>query len=122
MLCNNRGSLQNYLALDLQPMSTNKSRNLCDKITLDRVVLQHERIGYSRPADSGAVDTQRWPLLRVSWWSSWSETSRVPTGTENQGKPGKIGEHFPVREKSGNFVQTGKVGEFAQTTGKVLND
>ena len=31
---------------------------------------------------------------------------RVPTRT---GKPGKMGRHFPVREKSGNFEQTGKV-------------
>ena len=30
---------------------------------------------------------------------------RVPTRT---GKPGKMGRHFPVREKSGNFEQTGK--------------
>ena len=35
-------------------------------------------------------------------------TLRVPTRT---GKPGKIGRHFPVREKSGNFEQTGKVGK-----------
>ena len=46
----------------------------------------------------------------------------VPTGTGNQGKPGKMGSHFPVREKSGNFVKTGKVreksGNFAQNTGK----
>ena len=34
--------------------------------------------------------------------------SRVPTRT---GKPGKMGRHFPVREKSGNFEQTGKVRE-----------
>ena len=27
-------------------------------------------------------------------------------------KPGKTGEHFPVREKSGNFAKTGKVREF----------
>ena len=33
---------------------------------------------------------------------------RVPTRT---GKPGKMGRHFPVREKSGNFEQTGKVSE-----------
>ena len=33
----------------------------------------------------------------------------VPTGT---GKPGKMGRHFPVGEKSGNFTKTGKVGEF----------
>ena len=32
----------------------------------------------------------------------------VPTRT---GKPGKMGRHFPVREKSGNFEQTGKVRE-----------
>ena len=34
--------------------------------------------------------------------------NRVPTRT---GKPGKMGRHFPVREKSGNFEQTGKVRE-----------
>ena len=33
---------------------------------------------------------------------------RVPTQT---GKPGKMERHFPVREKSGNFEQTGKVRE-----------
>ena len=33
---------------------------------------------------------------------------RVPTQT---GKPGKMGRHFPVREKSGNFEQIGKVRE-----------
>ena len=33
---------------------------------------------------------------------------RVPTRT---GKPGEMGRHFPVREKSGNFEQTGKVRE-----------
>ena len=33
---------------------------------------------------------------------------RVPTLT---GKPGKMGSHFPVREKSGNFEQTGNVRE-----------
>ena len=36
----------------------------------------------------------------------------VPTRTGNQGKPGKMERHFPVREKSGNFVKTGKVREF----------
>ena len=39
-------------------------------------------------------------------------TGMVPTGTGNHGKPGKMGRHFPVREKSGNFVMTGKVREF----------
>ena len=32
----------------------------------------------------------------------------APTRT---GKPGKMGRHFPVGEKSGNFEQTGKVRE-----------
>ena len=45
---------------------------------------------------------------------------RVPTRT---GKPGKKGRHFPVREKSGNFEQTGKVreksGKITQNTGKL---
>ena len=33
---------------------------------------------------------------------------KVPTRT---GKPGKMGRYFPVREKSGNFEETGKVRE-----------
>ena len=33
----------------------------------------------------------------------------VPTLT---GKPEKMGKHFPVREKSGNFEQTEEVREF----------
>ena len=41
---------------------------------------------------------------------------RVPTRT---GKPGKMGRHFPVREKSGNFEQTGKVRKITQKTGKL---
>ena len=40
----------------------------------------------------------------------WAEEDRavfrIPTQT---GKPGKIGRHFRVFEKSGNFEQTGKV-------------
>ena len=36
------------------------------------------------------------------------DRTRVPTRT---GKPGKMGRHFPVREKIGNFEQTGKVRE-----------
>ena len=48
------------------------------------------------------------------------ELRRVPTQT---GKPGKMGRHFPVREKSGNFEQTGKVreksGKITQNTGKL---
>ena len=34
--------------------------------------------------------------------------SSVPTRT---GKPGKMGRYFPIRERSGNFEQTGKVRE-----------
>ena len=37
-----------------------------------------------------------------------TDMDRDPTRT---GKPGKMGRHFPVREKSGNFEQTGKVRE-----------
>ena len=48
------------------------------------------------------------------------DTIRVPTRT---GKPGKMRRHFPVREKSGNFEQTGKVreksGKITQNTGKL---
>ena len=36
----------------------------------------------------------------------------VPTGTGKTGKPDKNGRHFPVTEKSANFVKTGKVREF----------
>ena len=43
----------------------------------------------------------------------------VPTGTGNQGKPGKMGRHFPVREKSGGILlRLVKSGNFAQNTGK----
>ena len=52
-----------------------------------------------------------------------SDNGRVPTRTGKPGKPGKMGRHFPVREKSGNFEQTGKVreksGEITQNTGKL---
>ena len=54
------------------------------------------------------------------WIKIITITIRVPTQT---GKPGKMGRHFPVREKSGNFEQTGKVreksGKFTQNTGKL---
>ena len=47
-------------------------------------------------------------FLKQSDLSSDYSICRVPTRT---GKPGKVGRHFPVREKSGNFDQTGKVSE-----------
>ena len=47
-------------------------------------------------------------LLYKKYISACSQVSRVPTRT---GKPGKMGRHFPIREKSGNFGQTGKVRE-----------
>ena len=40
----------------------------------------------------------------------------VPTWT---GKPEKMGKLFPVREKSGNFEQTGKVREFYPVKGAI---
>ena len=46
-----------------------------------------------------------------------------PLGLENLEKPGKMGRNFPVREKSGNFEQTGKVreksGKITQNIGKL---
>ena len=52
-----------------------------------------------------------------------SDVTRVPTRTGKTGKPGKMERHFPVREKSGNFEQTGKVreksGKTTQNTGKL---
>ena len=54
------------------------------------------------------------------WFIKCLISCRVPTRT---GKPGKMGRHFPVREKSGNFEQTGKVreksGKITQNTGKL---
>ena len=47
-------------------------------------------------------------LLQDYCSNSLQTWNMVPTGTGNQGKPGKMGRHFPVREKSGNFVKTGK--------------
>ena len=44
-------------------------------------------------------------------WNPKGKVNRVPTRTGKPGKPGKMGRHFPVREKSGNFEQTGKVRE-----------
>ena len=46
------------------------------------------------------------------------EYFRVPTRTGKTGKPAKMGRHFPVREKSGNFEQTGKVRENHTKYGK----
>ena len=42
----------------------------------------------------------------------------VPTGT---GEAGKTGRNFSVREKSGNFYWTGKIGKFTQNNGKIRN-
>ena len=36
---------------------------------------------------------------------------RAPTGTGNQGKPGKLWKKIPCREKSWNFVKTPKSGK-----------
>ena len=43
--------------------------------------------------------------LGYLWWQIPS--CRIPDRTEKPAKPGKMGRHFPVREKSGNFEQTG---------------
>ena len=56
-------------------------------------------------------------------FQKFDHNRRVPTRTGKPGKPGKMGRHFPVREKSGNFEQTGKVreksGKITQNTGKL---
>ena len=51
--------------------------------------------------------------------SNVSELHMVPTETGKQGKPGKMGRHFPVKEKSGNYVKTGKVKEFYSKNWKI---
>ena len=59
----------------------------------------------------------------MKYWHYAFVWGRVPTRTGKPGKPGKMGRHFPVREKSGNFEQTGKVreksGKITQNTGKL---
>ena len=59
-------------------------------------------------------------VLTPKGWVPPTPMNRVPTQT---GKPGKMGRHFPVREKSGNFELTGKVreksGKITQNTGKL---
>ena len=47
-------------------------------------------------------------VIAISHYVNGACSDRIPTRT---GKPGKMGRHFPVREKSGNFEQTGKVRE-----------
>ena len=55
-----------------------------------------------------------WPFGTLpfsTFWVKFGHKGRVPTRNGKTGKPGKMGRHFPVREKSGNFEQTGKVKE-----------
>ena len=51
-------------------------------------------------------------LLQDYCSNSLQTWNMVPNGTGNQRKPGKMGRHFPVGEKSWNFVKTGKVREY----------
>ena len=61
--------------------------------------------------ESNCYDPERVKnFLKVSRFVS-CHYNRVPTWTGKPGKPGKMGRHFPVREKSGNFDETGKVRE-----------
>ena len=63
---------------------------------------------------------------QLKWFCTYSVVvsafSRVPTHTGKTGKPGKMREVFPVREKSGNFrispESQGKVREFFYQSGK----
>ena len=45
-----------------------------------------------------------------------SDFNRVPTRT---GKPGKMGRHFPVRERPGILNRLEKSGKITQNTGKI---
>ena len=47
-------------------------------------------------------------LLRANCSYYLQTWNMVPTGTGNERKPGKMGRHFPVRQKSVNVVKTGK--------------
>ena len=42
----------------------------------------------------------------------------VPTGTGNQGKPGKMGRHFQSGKSWGILSRLEKSGNFGQNTGK----
>ena len=80
----------------------------CSQITLARELSSLCKVNYR-----GNVVTNRYCFLSLLQVLVMIETGsgfrvRVPTRT---GKPGKMGSHFPVREKSGNFEQTGKVRE-----------
>ena len=61
------------------------------------------------PADllADSIMADPFPHLLPSFFLGGGE-QQVSTRT---GKSGKMGTHFPVREKSGNFEQTGKVRE-----------
>ena len=48
-------------------------------------------------------------MLDLASFHNNRNRNMVPTPTGKQGIPGEMGEHFPVREKSANFNQTGKV-------------
>ena len=54
-------------------------------------------------------------LGTVSHLTPKSNSVRVPIQT---GKPGKMGRHFPGREKSGNLNGLEKSGKIIQNTGK----
>ena len=85
--------------------------------------------GYAEVEDNSVLVHQ----IVIIWWILFYAfrkvgeyiygSNRVPTRTAKPGKPGKMGRHFPVREKSGNFEQTGKVreksGKITQNTGKL---
>ena len=69
--------------------------------------------GFSMCGNTLGVSTHREPLSYSLWgFPEHGGFLASYTGTGNQGKPGKMGRHFPVRERSGNFVKTGKVREF----------
>ena len=83
------------------------------KPTLWSMVCSHRQgpknIGFYRTAQRLDKDEHfRTVLYTFYRHLCWSQCRRVPIRT---GKPGKMGRHFAVREKSGNSDQTGKVRE-----------
>ena len=86
--------------------------------------LADDAIPTETATSSGSMNSNLSEIRRILGTSSIGDGSgRVPTRTGKPGKPGKMGRHFPVREKSGNFEQTGKVreksGKITQNTGKL---
>ena len=81
--------------------------SVCVFAALQRDLLDRQETYRS---NEGQESLKSAPVYKVGTNSKYGYF-RVPTRTRKPGKPGKMGRHFPVREKSKNFKQTGKVRE-----------